>query len=72
MIGVDQSDDEDATTVHGCDDEEDYEDLLPLETELLPEASTKAVGLALCSTFFSEFTKGKYEEFIWPLKWKIY
>lgn len=43
VIGVDPSDDEDATTVHGCDDEEDYEELLPLETELLPEISNKGV-----------------------------
>lgn len=45
VMGIDPSDDEDATTVHGCDDEEDYEDLLPLETDMLPETSAKPVSI---------------------------
>ncbi len=52
MIGVDPSDDEDATTVHGCDDEEGYEDLLPLETEMLPGTSSKAVSILSCNIHF--------------------
>jgi len=33
VIGDDPTDDEDATTVHGGDDYDDYEELLPLETD---------------------------------------